>query len=99
MIFFLLFSRFWVYKSNRRLYGPAKISELGLPSDLANMDAALEWRQNNETYFFKGSKYWHYDRTRGKIVAGYPRNMKDWRGIPNNIDAAFQWKNGRSYFF
>ena len=33
------------------------------------------------------------------IDDGYPRDMKVWRGIPNNIDAAFQWKNGRSYFF
>ena len=88
-----------MYINKERKYGPADISELGLPEELANMDAALEWRRNGKTYFFKGSKYWRYDRTRGKIDEGYPRDIKVWERIPNDIDAAFQWKNGRSYFF
>ena len=92
--------RFWVYKNKERLYGPADISELNLPEELANLDAALEWRRNGKLYFFKGTQYWRYDKTRNKIDDGYPRDIsKAWRGIPYNIDAAFQWKNGRSYFF
>ena len=63
------------------------------------MDAALEWRRNGRTYFFKGSQYWRYDTTRGQIDAGYPRDMSAWGGIPYDIGAAFQWTNGRSYFF
>ena len=91
--------RFWVYKNKERLYGPAHISELKLPEELANMDAALEWKRNGKLYFFKGSQYWRYDKTRHMIEDGYPRDMRAWRGIPYDINAAFQWKNGRSYFF
>lgn len=75
------------------------MSELNLPQELADMDAALEWKRNGKTYFFKGSKYWRYDRTRSKIDDGYPRDISVWKGIPSDVDAAFQWKNGRSYFF
>lgn len=88
-----------MYKNKDKIYGPADIKEIGLPEELANIDAALEWRRNGKTYFFKGSNYWRYDRTRGKIDDGYPRDISAWRGIPSDIDAAFQWKNGRSYFF
>ena len=88
-----------MYHNKVKQYGPADISELGLPEDLANIDAALEWRRNGKTYFFKGSNYWRYDRTRGKLDEGYPRAISVWKGIPNDIDAVFQWKNGRSYFF
>lgn len=31
--------------------------------------------------------------------SGYPRDISVWRGVPYDIDAAFQWTNGRSYFF
>jgi hypothetical protein len=75
--------------------------ELNLPAELANMDAALQWGRNNKVYFFKGERYWRYDPERKQVDIGYPRAIADgWRGIiPNNIDAALQWGNGRSYFF
>ena len=34
------------------------------------------------------------------MARGYPRNIaNNWNGIPSNIDAAYQWKNGKTYFF
>ena len=97
--FSVLSSRFWVFKNKDWFYGPANIQQLGLTTELANMDAALEWKRNGKIYFFKGSKYWRYDRTRSKLDEGYPRDISIWKGIPNNINAGFQWKNGRTYFF
>ena len=44
-----------------------------------------------------GNKYWRYFGNR--IDYGYPRELKVWRGLPKVITAAFQWKNGRTYFF
>ena len=78
-------------------YGPGHISEINLPEELTDVDAALQWSRNGKIYFFKGSNYWRYDNQ--KIEDGYPRHIGAWRGLPSDINAAFQWKNGRSYFF
>lgn len=97
---FLKDSRFWVYKNKEYIHGPAKISELNLPDELVNMDAAFQWVRNGKIYFFKGSKYWRFDSTSDKLKAdaGYPRDISVWRGVPNDINAVCQWKK-RSYFF
>lgn len=29
----------------------------------------------------------------------YPKPIKNWIGLPNNLDAAFKWENGLTYFF
>ena len=52
----------------------------------------------NDSMIWTGSKYWKLDGN--KIAAGYPRSIsKDWVGLPDNIDAAFTWTNGKTYFF
>ena len=33
------------------------------------------------------------------MVDGYPRDISAWRGIPADLDAAFQGKDGKTYFF
>ena len=50
-------------------------------------------------YVFKGSKYWKLDWN--NVTEGYPRNIaSDWRGLPDNIDAAFtQTDTKKTYFF
>jgi len=47
--------------------------------------------------YILGNRYWRYYGNR--IDYGYPRDLNIWRGLPDHIDAAFQWKNGRTYFF
>merc|ERR1712179_524953 len=88
---------------NPLLSKPRKITEepLKLDESLANMDAAFQWDRNDKIYFFKGTQYWRYDLTRMAIDIGYPRAIKDgWKGaVPDNLDAAVQWKNKKSYFF
>lgn len=45
-----------------------------------------------------GQKYWKLEDE--VIAPGYPRSIHtDWQGLPGNIDAAFTWTNGRTYFF
>ena len=47
---------------------------------------------------FKGAHYWKL--TDNGIEQGYPKLIsKTWPGLPNNIDAAFTYKNGKTYFF
>jgi len=33
------------------------------------------------------------------VPSSYPRPVSNWEGIPNNIDAALQYTNGKVYFF
>ncbi|CAG7816597.1 unnamed protein product [Allacma fusca] len=63
-----------------------------------NIDAAFG-SSNGYTYIFKGEKYWRFrDFT---LSQGYPKTISEqFPGIPNDIDAAFEWpKNKRIYFF
>ncbi|CAG0883961.1 unnamed protein product [Darwinula stevensoni] len=51
-----------------------------------------------ETFAFKGDKYWQLTET--AVAPGYPKKISDdWPGLPNDIDTAFTWTNGKTYFF
>jgi matrix metalloproteinase-14 (membrane-inserted) len=65
-----------------------------------NVDAAMVWPINKKIYFFKGSKYWKFDPDKNPPVDNsYPRPIKNWKGIPENLDSAIQYSNGKTYFF
>ena len=50
------------------------------------------------TYSFLGGKYSKLSDT--SIEPGYPRLISQgWAGLPWNLDAAFTWTNGKTYFF
>merc|ERR1712241_1362961 len=54
--------------------------------------------KDNTTYVFKDKLY--YKLSDDSVADGYPRSISsDWSGLPSNIDAAFTWKNGKTYFF
>lgn len=45
-----------------------------------------------------GEHYWKL--TEDGVASGYPRLIsRAWPGLPGNIDAAFTYKNGKTYFF
>merc|ERR1719295_1797669 len=53
---------------------------------------------DRSTYVFQGSNYWKL--TRDSVADGYPRRIsQDWRGLPDNIDAAFTWESTRATYF
>lgn len=53
---------------------------------------------DGQTYVFKGDRYWKL--TDDGVARGYPRLVtKSWPGLPTKIDAAFTYKNGKTYFF
>lgn len=65
-----------------------------------NIDTALVWSGNGKIYFFKGKKYWRFDPSqRPPIKSTYPKDISNWEGLPNDLDAGFQYTNGYSYFF
>lgn len=76
---------------------PRPLSDLGLPSNLPRIDAAFVWGKNDKTYFFSGDRYWRYNEYAGQIEDGYPMAIGErWRGVPDDIDAGFTWKDGES---
>ena len=49
--------------------------------------------------FSSGDKYWRFDDAVGRVELDYPRDISMWRGIPSDVDAAFQYIDGKTYFF
>ncbi|CAH1984950.1 unnamed protein product [Acanthoscelides obtectus] len=98
--YFFKGSKYWRYKGKKMdgLY-PKDISEgfTGIPDDL---DAALVWSGNGKIYFYKGGKFWRFDPSqRPPVKSTYPKPISNWEGVPDNMNAAFQWTNGYTYFF
>lgn len=43
---------------------------------------------------------YHWKLTEDGIASGYPKLIsKSWPALPNDLDAAFTYKNGKTYFF
>ncbi|KAK4020362.1 hypothetical protein OUZ56_002346 [Daphnia magna] len=98
--YFFKGSRYWRY-TNFQLDAdyPKDLSE-GFAGVPANIDTALVWSGNGKIYFFKGSQYWRFDPLqKPPIKSTYPKDISNWEGLPNSLDAAFQFTNGYSYFF
>jgi len=48
--------------------------------------------------FYTGDYYWKL--TDDGLAQGFPKPISGtWSGLPGNIDAAFTYKNGKTYFF
>ena len=92
--------KYWRY-SGRSVDGdyPKDISDgfTGIPD---HVDAAFVWGGNGKIYFFKGKSFWRFDPLkRPPVKSTYPKDISNWEGVPNNIDAALQYTNGYTYFF
>ncbi|XP_018863935.1 stromelysin-3 [Parus major] len=96
-IWFFQDSQYWIYDGERRVSGPTPVVELGLPA--SPVQAALVWgAEKNKIYIFSGGNYWRFNPQRRQVDNIYPRAMADWRGVPPEIDAAFQDELGFAYF-
>ncbi|NWI51977.1 MMP3 protein, partial [Calyptomena viridis] len=78
---------------------PKPIQNLGFPTSVRKIDAAVHDQNTKKTYFFVGNKYWSFNENTQSMERGYPRKISaDFQGIGHKVDAAFQ-KNGYFYFF
>lgn len=81
------------------------LTDLGLPSYVASVDAVFRWNDNQVIYLFSGDYYWRLDEKAGRygqVSQGldYPRRIADtWRGVPTPVDAAFTGLNGMSHLY
>ncbi|XP_004607502.2 stromelysin-3 [Sorex araneus] len=96
-IWFFQGAQYWVYDGEKPVLGPAPLSDLGLPG--SPVHAALVWGpEKNKIYFFRGRDYWRFHPNTRRVDSPVPRRATDWRGVPSEIDAAFQDADGYAYF-
>ena len=43
--------------------------------------------------------YWRFDEEIQHIELDYPRDLAMWKGVPHNVDAVFQTRDKKTYFF
>ncbi|KFQ69202.1 Interstitial collagenase [Phaethon lepturus] len=78
---------------------PKPIQNLGFPTTVGKIDAAVHDQSTRKTYLFVGNKYWSFNENTQAMERGYPRKIAvDFQGIGHTVDAALQ-KNGHFYFF
>ena len=53
----------------------------------------------NECLLLAGTMYWRFDEEIQHIELDYPRDLVMWKGVPYNIDAVFQARDKKTYFF
>ncbi|CAB1318926.1 unnamed protein product, partial [Coregonus sp. 'balchen'] len=89
---------YWVFDAERRITGPDSVHRLGL--QVSDIQAALMWGEDKaqKTYLFKSGTYWRFSPLENRVDTAHPRSMQDWRGIPMDIDAAFQDRYGFAHF-
>lgn len=82
--------KYWVFDAEMKIRGPESIGSLGL--SVSSIQAALRWGHdpNYNTYFFKAGSYWRFSPHENLVESVYPRSMRDWSGIPGDVDAAFR---------
>ncbi|XP_033254337.1 matrix metalloproteinase-2-like isoform X2 [Drosophila miranda] len=99
-IVFFIGRQYYVFNSVNLASGyPKPLASLGLPPTLSHIDASFVWGHNNRTYLTSGTLYWRIDDYTGQVELDYPRDMSIWSGVGYNIDAAFQYSDGKTYFF
>ena len=62
----------------------------GIPN---GVDSAFVWGGNGKIYL--NEEYWMFDPERKIAIS---KQISEW-GLPQGIDGALQWENGRTYFF
>ncbi|TRY88579.1 hypothetical protein DNTS_034552 [Danionella cerebrum] len=97
-IWFFQGQNYWVFDAERQITGPDSVRRLGLA--VSDIQAALMWGDNKaqKIYFFKKGSYWRFNQRENRVESMHPRSMSDWRGIPSDIDAAFQDRFGFAHF-
>jgi len=99
--YFFKGSKYWRFSDVGKMdAGYPKQLDKGFSGIPNNVDAAFVWPVNDKIYFFKGSIYWKFDPDKSPPVdSSYPRPISNWDGIPEKLDSALQYSNGKSYFF
>ncbi|XP_041807661.1 matrix metalloproteinase-18 [Chelmon rostratus] len=77
---------------------PRNISDLGFPSRIKSVDAALHFRNDRYTVFFTGHECWRYNEQQKMMEGPAALIEQEWPGLPTPIDAAVVY-DGFVHFF
>ncbi|XP_044752537.1 matrix metalloproteinase-14 isoform X2 [Coccinella septempunctata] len=98
--YFFKGSKYWRYVGSKMDGAYPKEISAGFTGIPDNIDTAVVWSGNGKIYFYKGTKFWRFDPSaRPPVKSVYPKPISNWEGLPDNLDAGFQWSNGYTYFF
>ncbi|KAG7157008.1 matrix metalloproteinase-17-like [Homarus americanus] len=98
-IVFFIGKYYYVHDGNRLVEdSPRPLTDLGLPEIQTSIDAAFYWPRAKKTYFFSKNWYFRYNDTARQMDSGYPKDISKWNGLPGDLDDAFTWTDGQSYF-
>ena len=80
---------YWVFDAERKITGPDSVRQLGLP--VTHIQAALKWKHDRieKIYLIKSSFYWPFNSQENRVDDVHPRSMREWEGVPSQIDSAF----------
>uniref|UniRef100_A0A8C2ZJP9 Peptidase metallopeptidase domain-containing protein n=1 Tax=Cyclopterus lumpus TaxID=8103 RepID=A0A8C2ZJP9_CYCLU len=90
----------YLFEGNVHHGFPKSLTNLGLPSSVSKVDAAVYVPTTRKTLIFVNNQYWRrvYDQGRNQMDVGYPRYItQDFPGIGSKVDAAFE-NYGYLYF-
>lgn len=73
---------------------PRPLTHLGLPHNV-KITAAFVWAQDSNTYFFSDNGYWRFNESLGRVDHKHPKPLSEWPGLPDKVDAAVQWNDGK----
>ncbi|CAN9501534.1 unnamed protein product [Ophioblennius macclurei] len=98
-VFLFQGDQYWGFTGNTALPGyPKHIRDLGFPSTIDKVDAAVHMSFTSRTLFFVDNRFWSYNERRGEMDDGFPKFIfRDLPGIGFRVDAAFENK-GDLYF-
>ncbi|XP_024946353.1 matrix metalloproteinase-17 [Cephus cinctus] len=91
-------NRYWVYNGDKFVDGsPRPLTDYGISPDVDKIDAVQVWNKNKKVYLYRHNQFWRFNETSRTLDPGYPHNMRRWRGVPPNIDAAMTWIDGNIF--
>uniref|UniRef100_A0A8D1RKK9 Matrix metallopeptidase 28 n=1 Tax=Sus scrofa TaxID=9823 RepID=A0A8D1RKK9_PIG len=95
--YFFKGSRCWRFRGPKPVWGSPKLCRAGgLPR---HPDAALFFPPLNRLILFKGARYYVLARGGLQVEPYYPRGLKDWGGVPEEVMGALPRPDGSIIFF
>ncbi|KAM3601582.1 uncharacterized protein V6R79_015235 [Siganus canaliculatus] len=89
VILFFKGRQYWKLKQLQLEDGfPRNITDLGFPSTVNSVDAALHFRSERYTVFFTGHECWRYNEQQQMMEGSVALIEREWPGVPTPIDAA-----------
>ncbi|XP_076435195.1 matrix metalloproteinase-17-like isoform X2 [Babylonia areolata] len=102
-IIFFSGKRYWLFNANTLLTGfkteGEPLTDFGIPEDVTRIDTVFTWGFNKRTYLVSRDMYWKLNENNTYRELDYPRDMSIWRGVPESLDAALKYRDGKTYFF